>query len=133
MTGVQTCALPISQCIHITNLHIVYFKYLTTLFVNYTSIKLKKDKTNNEILLHQLPVDSHLTESKSQRLYRKSSTGKCSLTFLYLSNHTYHSLPNHMASLPGKHPLHGVCTTSTIINENNPLLINPIKDRKSVV
>ena len=100
------------QCIHTSNLHIVYFKYLTTLFVNYTSIKLKKDKTNNEILLHQLPVDSHLTESKSQRLYRKSSTGKCSLTFLYLSNHTYHSLPNHMASLPGKHPLHGVCTTS---------------------
>ena len=32
----------LSQCICVSNHHIVYFKYLTLSFVNYTSIKLKK-------------------------------------------------------------------------------------------
>ena len=30
----------LSQCIHISNHHIVHFKYLKILFVNYTSVKL---------------------------------------------------------------------------------------------
>ena len=32
----------LSQCIHISNHHIVHVKYVTILFVNYTSIKLEK-------------------------------------------------------------------------------------------
>lgn len=32
----------LSQCIHVSTHHVVYLKYLTALFVHYTSIKLKK-------------------------------------------------------------------------------------------
>ena len=35
----------LSQCIWISNHHTVHFKYLTILFVNYTSIKLGEKKT----------------------------------------------------------------------------------------
>lgn len=34
-----------SQCIHVTNHHNAQFKYLTILFVNYTSTQLTKKKT----------------------------------------------------------------------------------------
>lgn len=34
----------LSQCIHISSHYNVHFKYLTILFVNYTSTKLKKDR-----------------------------------------------------------------------------------------
>lgn len=33
-----------SQCIQISDHHMVHFKYITSLFVNYTSIKLEKSK-----------------------------------------------------------------------------------------
>ena len=33
-----------SQCIQISDHHVVHFEYITSLFVNYASIKLKKNK-----------------------------------------------------------------------------------------
>lgn len=34
----------LSQCMHVPNHHNVYFKYLKILFVNYTSVRLKKEE-----------------------------------------------------------------------------------------
>ena len=39
-----------SQYMHISNNHIVYFKYITVLFVNYTSGKLKSNHVRNYFL-----------------------------------------------------------------------------------
>ena len=41
MSCVKSMGEILSQCICIINPHIVHYKYLTVLFVNYTSIKLK--------------------------------------------------------------------------------------------
>lgn len=43
-----------SQCVCISSRHIVYFKYLTILFLNYTSIKLEKKNPKN--FLEPFPV-----------------------------------------------------------------------------
>lgn len=34
----------ISQCILSPNHHVAHFKYITDLFINYTSVKLEKEK-----------------------------------------------------------------------------------------
>ena len=41
----------ISQCISIANYHIVYFKYIAILFVNYTSIKLEGEGERETYLM----------------------------------------------------------------------------------
>lgn len=56
----------LSQCIHVSNPPVVNFKYLTILFVNYTTIKLKKSSymnLNKEKELHITSPFSHFLHS----------------------------------------------------------------------
>lgn len=46
-----------SQCIHVSNLHDVHFKYLTTVFVKCTSIKLPNERDNDEAQANLYPLD----------------------------------------------------------------------------
>ena len=44
----------LSQCVRISNCHVVNFKYLTILFVNYTSMKLKRKKNTHSNSIFRL-------------------------------------------------------------------------------
>lgn len=43
----------LSQCVHVSDHHVVHFKYLTILFVNYTLIKIQSQKVKVVKLMHQ--------------------------------------------------------------------------------
>ena len=44
----------ISQCIQTSKLHVVHLKYIQSLFINYTSIKLKRDTEEEKLYGHKL-------------------------------------------------------------------------------
>lgn len=47
------------QCICILNHHSAYFKYLTILIFNYTSIRLKKIHMQFSFVIHYISLDLH--------------------------------------------------------------------------
>lgn len=53
----------LSQCILVTNHHVVHFKYLTILFASYTSMKLKFEKKKEYRLAFSLNTKVNLAIS----------------------------------------------------------------------
>ena len=76
----------LSQCVCISNLYFVHFKYIIILFVNYTSIKLEKKSglatlilagsKHNSLAFHTLfSVHIHFHSIFLHHLYAKPSAG----------------------------------------------------------
>ena len=66
------------QCTHMSNLHIVYLKYLTILFVNYTSVKLaKKNNPFNKDMNCDRVVRSSISRPDSNIIHAVSMLLLC--------------------------------------------------------